>query len=170
MERTWGGMEEAELMRLKALRHGVAEEVNSVIARAKARHPEIHKVGTDAAVPPAALTEMLAFCRSMMDASGLRYIIFGHVGDSHLHVNVLPGDPDELSRGKKLATAIAAKAVELGGTVSAEHGIGKLKHEFLRLMYGEGGLREMAVVKLALDPKAVLNRGVMFPADLLADS
>ncbi|MFH1502723.1 MAG: FAD-binding oxidoreductase [Candidatus Eisenbacteria bacterium] len=167
MERTWGGMEAAELARLKALRHGVAEEVNSVIARAKSAHPEMHKVGTDAAVPPGSLSEMLSFCREVMDESALRYIIFGHIGDSHVHVNVMPRDPSELRRGKELATAIARRAVELGGTVSAEHGIGKLKHDFLRLMYGDEGLREMAAVKRALDPAGVLNRGVMFPESLL---
>ncbi len=167
MDRTWGGLEESEIVRLKALRHGVAEEVNSTIARAKARHPEIHKVGTDAAVPSGELRGMLAYCRELLDPSGLRYIVFGHIGDSHLHLNIMPRDPAELADGKELATAVATRAVELGGTVSAEHGIGRLKHEFLRVMYGDGGLEEMAAVKRALDPQGVLNRGVMFPAELL---
>jgi len=167
MERTWGGLEEGELARLRSLRHGVAEEVNSVIARAKAAHPEIHKVGTDAAVPTDSLPGMFAYCRDLLEGSGLRYIVFGHIGDSHLHLNIMPRDPDELARGKKLATAIARRAVELGGTVSAEHGIGRIKHEFLRLMYGDAGLAAMAAVKRAIDPYCVLNRGVMFPADLV---
>ena len=55
----------------------------------------------------------------------------------------------------------------MGGTVSAEHGIGKLKHEFLEVLYGEKGLGEMAALKKALDPSGMLNRGVMFSADLL---
>jgi D-lactate dehydrogenase (cytochrome) len=167
MERTWGGMEEAELKRLKALRHGLPEQVNGLIARANARHPEIHKIGTDAAVPSRSLRDMLSFCRELMADSGLRYIIFGHIGDNHLHLNILPGDPDELAAGKELALAVARRAVEMGGTVSAEHGIGKIKHDFLRLMYGDEGLREMAAVKRALDPTGLLNRGVMFPDGLL---
>ncbi len=167
MERTWGGLEESEIVRLKALRHGVAEEVNSAIARAKAEHPEIHKVGTDAAVPRGQLPGMLAYCRELLEPQGLRYIIFGHIGDSHLHLNIMPGTPDELARGKEMATAVAGRAVELGGTVSAEHGIGRIKHEFLRIMYGDEGLAQMAAVKRALDPDGVLNRGVMFPAELL---
>lgn len=168
MERTWGGMEEAESARLRSLRHGVAEQVNAAIARAKSEYPEIHKIGTDAAVPPGALPDMLSFCRAAMDESGLRCVIFGHIGDSHLHLNIMPRNPAELKLGKELATSIAARAVELGGTVSAEHGIGKLKHDFLRLMYGDRGLSEMAAVKRALDPEGILNRGVMFPEDLLA--
>jgi len=167
MDETWGGMEEAELAKLRSIRHGVAEEVNGAIARAKAEHPEIHKVGTDAAVPPPALESVFAFYRAELDASGLPYVIFGHVGDSHLHLNVMPRDEGELSAAKEAALAVAREAVRLGGTVSAEHGIGKLKHEFLRILYGDDGLAEMAAVKKALDPSGVLNRGVMFPEDLL---
>ena len=55
----------------------------------------------------------------------------------------------------------AKKAVELGGTVAAEHGIGKLKRAFLEAMYGEGGIKEMQAVKKALDPKWLINRDNM---------
>ena len=61
----------------------------------------------------------------------------------------------------------AEHAVGLGGTVSAEHGLGKLKHDFLRILYGDEGLAEMAAVKKALDPAGILNRDVMFPEDLI---
>ena len=64
----------------------------------------------------------------------------------------------------------AKRAVELGGTVAAEHGIGKLKREFLKIMYGERGISEIQAVKRALDPKWLLNRGNMVevPAELQA--
>jgi D-lactate dehydrogenase (cytochrome) len=167
MENTWGGMDAGDLAKLKALRHSIAEEVNNAIARANATCPEIHKIGTDAAVPPSALEEMMGFYRTALEGSGLRYVVFGHIGDSHLHLNIMPRNSDELRWGKELALACAERAVTLGGTVSAEHGIGKLKHAFLKLQYGDAGLREMAAVKAALDPRGVLNRGVMFPGDLL---
>ena len=167
MEDTWGGMDESDVARLRALRHGIAEQVNGVIARAKAKHPEIHKIGTDAAVPARALPEMFAFYRSELEGTGLRHVVFGHIGDSHLHLNIMPSSPGELAAGKELAMRFARRAVELGGSVSAEHGIGKLKHDFLRLQYGDGGMREMAEVKRAFDPACVLNRDVMFPQTLL---
>ena len=167
MERTWGGMEDADLARLKALRHSLPEEVNAAIARAKVVHPEIHKVGTDLAVPGGALLDMVRAYREGLDGTGLAYVVFGHIGDSHLHLNVMPRTPDELAAAKALALSFAGRAVALGGTVSGEHGIGKLKHEFLRIQYGDDGLRRMAAVKRSLDPGGVLNRGVMFPEELL---
>ena len=167
MEDTWGGMEEADLARLKSLRHSIAEQVNGVVARANARHPEIHKIGTDAAVPPGALEDMLAFYRSELAETGLEHVIFGHIGDNHLHLNIMPSSPEELSAGKELAMRFARRAVELGGTVSAEHGIGRIKHDLLRLQYGDEGMQEMALVKRAFDPACVLNRGVVFPEEFL---
>ena len=167
MENTWGGMEESELARLRALRHSIAEQVNGVIARANARYPEIHKIGTDAAVPPPALEEMLGFYRSELDGTNLEHVIFGHIGDNHLHLNIMPSSPAELRAGKELAARFAGRAVELGGTVSAEHGIGRIKHDFLRLQYGDDGMRQMAEVKKVFDPSCVLNRGVVFPEEIL---
>jgi len=167
MEQTWGGMEEADVERLRALRHSLPEQVNNTIARTKAVHPEIHKIGTDTAVPAESLEELFGFFQSALDGTDLAHVIFGHIGDSHLHLNIMPGDADELRRGKELALRFAEHAVGLGGTVSAEHGIGKLKHDFLRILYGDEGLAEMAAVKKALDPAGILNRDVMFPEDLI---
>ncbi len=167
MEQTWGGMEESDLAKLRALRHSIAEEVNGVIARAKAKYPEIHKIGTDIAVPHDRLMEMFAYYRDTLAGMNLEYVIFGHIGDSHLHLNIMPVDPDQLRVAEDLALQFARQAVKIGGTVSAEHGIGKLKHEFLEALYGEDGLREMAVLKRTFDPSGMLNRGVMFSSDLL---
>jgi D-lactate dehydrogenase (cytochrome) len=167
MERTWGGMDDTDLARLKALRHCLPEEVNGAVARAKAVHPEIHKVGTDIAVPPEALEGMLRLYRESLQNTGLEYVVFGHIGDSHLHLNIIPRTAEELRAAKALALRFAEHAVSVGGTVSGEHGIGKLKHDFLRIQYGEDGLRQMVAVKKALDPWGILNRGVMFPEALL---
>jgi D-lactate dehydrogenase (cytochrome) len=58
-------------------------------------------------------------------------------------------------------------AASVGGTLSAEHGVGKLKREYLRLFYSYEQLREMAALKLALDPTGILGRGNIFPEELL---
>ena len=93
----------------------------------------------------------------------MEYIIFGHIGDNHLHVNILPRTNEEVDEGMRIYQRFAQKAVDLGGTVSAEHGIGKLKRPFLKVMYGESGLQEMAAVKRVLDPEWILNPGNMIP-------
>jgi len=79
----------------------------------------------------------------------------------------MPSSPEDLAAGKDLATRFARKAVGFGGTVSAEHGIGRIKHDFLRLQYGDDGMKQMATVKKAFDPPLVLNRGVVFPEEFL---
>jgi D-lactate dehydrogenase (cytochrome) len=62
---------------------------------------------------------------------------------------------------------MAKEALRLGGTISAEHGIGKLRIPYLRQMVGEEGLKQMARVKLALDPNGILSPGNIIPVELL---
>jgi D-lactate dehydrogenase (cytochrome) len=96
---------------------------------------------------------------------GFEWYAFGHIGNSHIHVNILPRDMNELNAGKQLFEQFASRAVELGGTVSAEHGIGKLKQVFFQLMYTASEVDQMRAVKRALDPNGILNLGVLFPID-----
>ena len=70
-----------------------------------------------------------------MRSSGLRYTIFGHIGDNHVHVNILPRDDDEGARARELYVQFLKYAASVGGTLSAEHGVGKLKRDYLRLFY-----------------------------------
>lgn len=161
-ELAWAGLDARERERLAAFRHALPEAVNSLIGRAQREHPGLTKVGTDMAVPPSRLEEMLAAYRRVLDAAGLHYVVFGHIGDGHLHVNVLPRDISEHRRARELYLALARLAVDLGGTVSAEHGIGKLKRQFLELMYGPGGIAAMRRTKRALDPQWRLGPGTLF--------
>ena len=119
------------------------------------------------AVPDEKFADMLAFYDETLRASDLRYTIFGHIGDNHVHVNILPRDDKEAERARAIYMTFARRAVEVGGTISAEHGIGKLKRESLQLLYNEEHLREMAALKRALDPGAILGRGNMFPEKYL---
>ena len=63
-------------------------------------------------------------------------VLFGHIGDNHLHLNLLPRNPAELEEARGLYVQLAHKAVSLGGSVSAEHGIGKIKKGLLAHMVG----------------------------------
>jgi D-lactate dehydrogenase (cytochrome) len=77
-------------------------------------------------------------------------------------VNIIPHDIEEYEKGKALYLRWAEKVVGMGGTVSAEHGTGKIKTALLRQMYGEEGIREMKKLKEVFDPNHLLNRGNLF--------
>ncbi len=161
-ERSWAGFTERDMAEMKRLRHAVPESVNAIIGQRKRSLPELHKVGTDMAVPDAALGEMMDFYAARLAESGLDHVIFGHIGNGHLHVNILPQSVEELARAEALYMDFAREAVRLGGSVAGEHGIGRIKKPFLPLQFTEGQIASMRAVKKALDPEGTLNPGVLF--------
>jgi D-lactate dehydrogenase (cytochrome) len=161
-DESWFATTEQDQEKLREFRHQLPVLMNEWFARYNQR-----KVSTDMAVPDEKFADMLAFYDETLRASDLRYTIFGHIGDNHVHVNILPRDDKEAERARAIYMTFARRAVEAGGTISAEHGIGKLKRESLQLLYNEEHLREMAALKRAFDPGAILGRGNMFPEKYL---
>ena len=159
---SWAAYENRELQRLKDFRHILPETVNAIIAERKKQHPELHKLGTDLAVPDDRLRDMWQIYKNALDKADLQWVALGHIGNNHIHINILPRNGIELNKGLELYQQFAAKAIEFGGTVSAEHGIGKMKIKFLELMYSPDQLYEMRAVKLAFDPEGLLNPGNIF--------
>jgi D-lactate dehydrogenase (cytochrome) len=162
MDSSWFALDEQDRDRMSAFRHALPVMVNEWLARHNQR-----KVSTDMAVPDGAFAEMLAFYRETLERQRLNYVIFGHVGDNHVHVNILPRNEAEAAAARESYGQFIRKAVSLGGTISAEHGVGKLKRIYLRELYGEEHLREMAALKRAFDPACVLGRGNIFDEELL---
>ncbi len=160
--RSWAGFAERDLEEMKRLRHAVPEAVNAIIGQRRADVPELHKIGTDMAVPVDRLSEMMAVYERRLAESALDYVIFGHIGDGHLHVNILPATAGELARAEGLYMDFAREAVRLGGSVAAEHGIGRIKKPFLAVQYSPEEIDAMRGVKRALDPSCTLNPGVLF--------
>ncbi len=158
----WTAMTNEETERLKAFRHALPETINQRIGERARKFPGLTKLGTDLAVPDEALMKMMAAYRELLDAAALDYVIFGHIGNNHVHVNILPRNLDEYVRGKALYLELARKALAWGGTVAGEHGIGKLKKPFLRLMFGEDGIAAMRAVKRIFDPSGLLNPATLF--------
>ncbi|MDR1135812.1 MAG: FAD-binding oxidoreductase [Clostridiales Family XIII bacterium] len=150
--------------RLKLLRHTIPESVNEIIGLRKKTDASISKIASDMAAPDGYLTALMYMYRSSLAASGLDCAVWGHIGDNHLHVNILPRNADEFTEGKRLLKEWAEKVRSMGGTVSAEHGIGRLKTEYLTIMYGEKHIREMSAMKRVFDPDGSLGAGVMFAA------
>ncbi len=153
----WVAEGDRELETLKQFRHAVPEAVNQLIGERK-----MTKLGTDMSVPDDQLESVMRMYHAGLDEAGLEYVIFGHIGNNHVHVNILPRSQAEHEAGKALYLDWARLVVAMGGTVSAEHGIGKIKTEFLELMYGTEGIREMRKLKQLFDPRGLLNSGNLF--------
>ncbi|MBN1409239.1 MAG: FAD-binding oxidoreductase [Spirochaetales bacterium] len=158
----WLATNPQELTRIIDFRHAVPEAVNLSIDLLKKKNPSLTKLGTDLAVPSRHLKEMYGLYVRDLSRSGLKHVIFGHIGDNHLHVNILPADTGEYEKGRLLYGKWVDKTIECGGTVSAEHGIGKIKKDFLYRMYGEENVASMLALKKIFDPGLRLNRGNLF--------
>ncbi len=168
LERSWAGYESRELDRFKVFRHMVPETINGIIAERKKQYPGIHKLGTDMAVPDGHMREMWDLYRSRCEELQLEWCAFGHIGNNHVHVNILPRNLEELEKGMQLYEIFAERAVALGGSVSAEHGIGKIKAKFLKVMFTPEQIDQMRSVKKALDPLGLLNPNDIFPVEVTA--
>jgi FAD/FMN-containing dehydrogenase len=160
MEASWFALSARDRERFREFRHALPEAVNDLV-----RQRGLRKMGSDFAVPVERNREMLSYYREALgrDFPG-QYVIFGHIGDAHLHVNVLPANEGEWNRAKTLMTGFARHAVELGGTVSAEHGLGKSKKHLLGLQFSADQIEQMKQVKRMLDPKWILGRETLFSA------
>jgi len=161
---TWLAEGYHEIETLKGIRHAIPERINAWIAAQRQHWPDVTKLGTDLAVPDAHLRDVMQMYHADLQAAGLRYVIFGHIGNNHVHVNILPQNRDEWLRGKKLYATWADRVVQWGGTISAEHGVGKLKTEMLQQLFGAGGIAGMQSVKRVFDADFLLNRDTLFPA------
>jgi D-lactate dehydrogenase (cytochrome) len=162
-ETTWFASNEAEMQRLKDFRHALPEAVNLYIDERRKESPDITKLSTDMSVPHRHLAQVMELYNTDLDAAGLEYVKFGHIGDSHIHVNILPKSPEEYLKGERLYIKWAEAVTALGGSVSAEHGIGKMKKKLLELMYSRESLEEMAELKRLFDPGLLLCQGNIFP-------
>jgi glycolate oxidase len=125
------------------------------------------KIAEDVCVPPSKLPELVSFVALLNKELPCRVNSYGHAGDGNLHVNFLVAqnqsiDPTLL---KKAITRLFKKTLELGGTLTGEHGIGLTKMEFLELEFSGETLRQMRKVKDLFNPVCLFNPGKMFRAE-----
>lgn len=162
-ETAWFAFSDADKEKIKDFRHAISWKVNDYIARNNFR-----KLGTDVAVPDKVFSEFYLTLQGWAKQSKIDFVAYGHFGNSHIHLNFLPKDDDEFNEAKKIYRQICEEAVRLGGTISAEHGIGKTKRDYLLMMYGEANIRKMAELKKSLDPNLILGIGNIFDERFLA--
>jgi D-lactate dehydrogenase (cytochrome) len=160
---TWVANNPLSLEKLHNFRHACPECVNMQIDEIKKSNSQITKLGTDMSVPDDKLKEVMKMYNDDIEKNKLHAVIFGHVGNNHLHVNIIPRNMEEYKQGKDLFIMWAEKIAAMGGAVSAEHGVGKLKVPFLKRMYNEKELNEMRKLKEVFDPEQLFNRGTIIP-------
>ena len=119
----------------------------------------------DSVVPRRHLATALRRVNQIADEAGLRCPTVCHAGDGNLHPNLLyDGEqPGELERAEKAAWEILRMCVELGGSITGEHGVGLEKRDFLPLMFGSAEMDLFKRVQICFDPSGIANPGKMFP-------
>ncbi|HEY2025785.1 MAG TPA: FAD-binding oxidoreductase [Gemmatimonadaceae bacterium] len=149
---------ETALREARRVRHAVPAYMNE---RGAARR--VHggrKVSTDWAVPYRSLARAIGRARALAQEAGIaQAVTYGHAGNGHPHQNFIAHDAGELARIERVVEATLREVITLGGTVAAEHGIGKIKRKWLSLQMSPLQVRAMEAVKHELDPEGILAPG-----------
>ncbi len=161
-EDTWVAMNDIDFQSFKQLRHATPECVNRLISQKKQQGLNITKLGSDMSVRDDRLEDVVRMYRRDLEKGGFRYVMFGHIGNNHLHVNIISQSEEEYARGKALFGKWAGMVAAWNGSVSAEHGVGKLKKAYLITMYGAQYVGQMRGMKGIFDPKGLLGRDNLF--------
>ncbi len=158
---SWFGSSAADRERFRQFRHRLPERIHERLRRAG-----FVVLATDYAVPLERNRDILAIYRSELSKNfDDRFVMFGHIGDAHVHTEVLPETQQEWERGTEIAVDLAKEVVRMGGTVGAEHGLGKRKAHLLSIQYGTPEIEAMRSVKRRFDPQQLLGKGNLFTED-----
>lgn len=130
----------------------------------------VERLETRMGVEPAKSASLSERVQTLWQKRGLprqlEFATFGHIGNNHVHVNLLPRTQDELVAARQLYYRWTLEAIAMGGTVSAEHGIGKIKRSMLEALLGPDAIEQMQRVKQQLDPHGILGVGNLFEKPL----
>ena len=118
----------------------------------------------DVSVPRTRIAELIKACERISDDVNLRIAVVGHAGDGNMHPTIVysPDSEDEFARARRAFDEILEVGLSLGGTVTGEHGVGKIKKDWLEREIGPIGMRVHRQIKQALDPENLFNPGSMF--------
>jgi glycolate oxidase len=122
------------------------------------------KINEDIVVPAALIPEMVSYIERLAEEFALCIVLFGHFGDGNIHTNLMvdPADGAEMKRAEIVLDKIFSRVVELGGTISGEHGIGLSKKPFMHYQFGPLEMQLFRDIKKVFDPLNLLNPGKIF--------
>jgi len=153
----WLGADERDRNKISAMRHLLPTLVNDLVKR-----NGMKKMGTDVSVPDEAFEIYYKRAIKQVEDNGIDYVAFGHFGNSHLHLNMLPHNSEQKLLSQNIYTYLCSEAIKLGGTFSAEHGVGKTKKHYMELMLQTSNINFMKNVKLKFDPNNIMGYGNLF--------
>jgi len=139
------------------VRHSVAEAIKSLPAYS----------AVDSVVPRRRMPELVRAAHTIAEANGIEVVCFGHAGDGNIHIDFIrrdANDPNWDTGIQKAVRAVLEKCISLGGSITAEHGVGLLRRDDMPLQFDEGTLDAMRALKRAWDPQGILNPGKVFPS------
>ncbi len=145
----------------EAQRRDIWETRKFLSVSLKQLHPK--KLSEDIAVPRSRIPEMVARSREIGREHGLLVATYGHAGDGNLHANVLFDREEERPKVEQAVAEILRAAVDMGGTITGEHGVGLAKRDFIGYEQGEDLLAVQRRIRAVFDPLGILNPGKMFP-------
>ena len=139
---------------IRRMREAVPSEVNKLVGKSKKRDPSVSKMAGDMDVKFENLGDMLKFYKEEFGNLGLKLFIWGHFSDGNVHPNVIANSADDMKRAKAVMMKCAEKVVnQYHGTPIAEHGVGKIKQDLLRVGLTEDDIDQMRGIRRAFDPK-----------------
>lgn len=139
------------------IRESLPQQVNEII-----RLNKMKKVSTDFSASDAGFPALMEAYDKALEKTKIKFVMFGHAGNNNLHINFLPENKAEYEEALDIYDRLAREAAGLGGSVSAEHGIGKLKKKYLKYMYSDAEIEAMKGVKRFFDPGNLCSPGNIF--------
>lgn len=154
---TWVARDALELEQLLFFRHSVPETIDLIVEQNRKNEPCITILSTDMAVDDDHFDELYHIYRHDLSVSGLPWVIFGHIGENHVHPNILARNKEEYEAGHRIFEKWARDVHRMGGSISAEHGAGKIKRKLALIMYGPDRMRMLNELKHTFDPCGLLG-------------
>jgi glycolate oxidase len=157
-----GGARDVDVARNEQERAALWSARRSISPSLARRAP--NKLGEDISVPRSAIPDAVAAIKAISHKHQIPIAVFGHAGDGNLHPNILfdKRDPEQLKKTHSAAADIFRAALQLGGTLSGEHGVGTLKKPYLESDLGPIAVDVMRGIRHALDPDGILNPNKIF--------
>lgn len=156
-DETWIAVTDKDRKRITEFRHNLPLSVNELLTKYGQR-----KIYTDTSVPIEYFNSYFNKMYEKLNELVLDYVVFGHIGDCHLHANLFVKTEEEKQKAEYFYNYMVEDALENNGTFSAEHGVGKIKRPFMEKMYSKEELEGMRIVKEAFDPNYLFGRNTIF--------